>query len=549
MKRKWLCLVAALTAIMLLAACGGNSNSVFKKGSVEVSKLGVLPIVKDKITLKAFTTYHSPSQTDFVNNEFSEWLEKQTNIRIEWEVIGAQDRDVRLNIMMATNDYPDIIYNTYFTPAQQQLYGSSGMLLPLNDLIDKYGFYIKKFFEENKSMYNDMVAEDGNIYALPTFGAAVHPTVPNRMWVYKPWLDKLGIGIPQTTEEFYQMLKAFKEKDPNGNGLTDEIPFIGATKGWNTNVIPFIMNSFIYTSAYQKNAVVTDGKVKFIYNDDKYKEGLKYLNKLFTEGLIAPESFTQDDKQLMSLTSGKNNVVGVVPGGYQGSFSTITDGEKGRWSEFVPLPPLTGPDGTRFASYAPEKGAARFSITNKCANPEAAIKLADLFYKTEVFMNSMNGLKGKYWDDAAPGDIGIDGNPAKWKMLNDGANEKNYCWSQISCGAVEKGFHSARAIVGDRNYNLEVILYNAAKEYLNYIPKEDMLLPLLSFEEARSKEIVDIEQSLSKYLEEKNASFIIKGKIDEEWNKYLAELEKIGIKKLVEIYQQSYDKKIKSLNK
>jgi len=68
-----------------------------------------------------------------------------------------------------------------------------------------------------------------------------------KMWLYKPWVDKLGLEWPETTEDFYNVLKAFKEQDPNGNGKADEVPLLGATTSWRTDPFGFLMNSFVYT--------------------------------------------------------------------------------------------------------------------------------------------------------------------------------------------------------------------------------------------------------------------------------------------------------------
>ena len=76
----------------------------------------------------------------------------------------------------------------------------------------------------------DKLLYNGNIYSIGYAAKDPCQYQPDEMYVYRPWLDKLGLDIPETTEEFYQMLKAFKEQDPNGNGVADEIPF-SATPG------------------------------------------------------------------------------------------------------------------------------------------------------------------------------------------------------------------------------------------------------------------------------------------------------------------------------
>ncbi len=84
-------------------------------------------------------------------------------------------------------------------------------------------------FKAKSFFYKDLItAPDGNIYALPQVNECYHCMYQQRMWIYKPWLDKLGLKMPTTTDEFYEVLKAFKTKDPNGNGKADEIPLSGS---------------------------------------------------------------------------------------------------------------------------------------------------------------------------------------------------------------------------------------------------------------------------------------------------------------------------------
>lgn len=147
-----------------------------------------------------------------------------------------------------------------------------------------------------------VTAIDGNIYALPEVNDCYHCSMSQKMWIYEPWLKKLGLEMPKTTDELYNVLKAFKENDPNGNGKKDEIPLSITQKSWRSTIDAFLMNSFIYNPVYgssSKHMFIKDGKLDVAFNKPEWREGLRYLNKLYKEGLIAPESFTQDENQLI----------------------------------------------------------------------------------------------------------------------------------------------------------------------------------------------------------------------------------------------------------
>lgn len=119
---------------------------------------------------------------------------------------------------------------------QEMMYGQQGVFLSLNDLIKKQGYYINQMFDENPEYKEVITAPDGNIYAIPEVNECYHCSLSVKLWIYKPWLEKLDLKMPQTIEEFHQVLKAFKELDPNGNGKQDEIPLAKTAKSWNSNV-------------------------------------------------------------------------------------------------------------------------------------------------------------------------------------------------------------------------------------------------------------------------------------------------------------------------
>ena len=132
--------------------------------------------------------------------------------------------------------------------SQTYVYGAQGIFKPLNDLIDNYGFEIKKLFAYNPDARKLITMPDGNIYGLTEYEECFHCYYASKMWINEKWLSNLGMESPKTTEEFYRVLKAFKDQDANRNGdSTDEIPLSGTLRSWHSNVDTFIMNAFIYS--------------------------------------------------------------------------------------------------------------------------------------------------------------------------------------------------------------------------------------------------------------------------------------------------------------
>ena len=124
-------------------------------------------------------------------------------------------------------------------------YGKQGVLLPLNDLIKEHAPNLQQVLDSDDEYRALATAPDGNIYGIPQLIECFHCTWPNKLWMNSTWLDNLNLEAPKTHEEFKDVLRAFKDDDPNGNGSNDEIPFSGSISIAQHSVIPFLMNGFV----------------------------------------------------------------------------------------------------------------------------------------------------------------------------------------------------------------------------------------------------------------------------------------------------------------
>ena len=185
-------------------------------------------------------------------------------------------------------------------------------MIPLNDLIDQYGPNIKARLAENPQLKTQMTALDGNIYAIPSLDSAgiSHGNVGAKLWMNLAWLDKLGLQMPTTTEEFKNVLVAFKTKDPNGNGLADEIPLTGAINTWCGDPYIFLLNAFDYYDPYVP-IKLKDGTISLCANTDGFKEGLKYINDLYQAraALLIPLPLRKNEQQMSAIGNNKDAAI------------------------------------------------------------------------------------------------------------------------------------------------------------------------------------------------------------------------------------------------
>lgn len=537
-------LLFVICAVLVISGCSSNKDDPSKGNASEgdknvVTAAGEFPITEEPTTIRIMVNAR-PGVENYKTNAFTKYLEEKTNVKIEWDIVPSTAAAEKLNLTFGGGNLPDVIMGFGVTNAQQMIFGSQGIIIPLNELIEKYGVETKRMFQENLQIEEAVTAPDGNIYALPMPNDCYHCSMIQKMWVYKPWLDKLGMQPPTTIDEFYDMLKAFKTQDPNGNGLADEIPMAGSPKGWETRVDRFLMNAFTYNpSGY---VYLNNGKPDVSFNKPEWKEGVEFLNKLYNEGLLDPQSLTQDESQLIQLGENpKAPLLGVIPAGFMGSFSEI-GGPSGRFKEYVTLAPLKGPKGLQITPLAPyEANSGHYVITKAAKNPEVAFRLADALYNKEMTLRSLEGELGVHWDWADEGEIGINGEPAIWKRLMPFPNIQNDSWEQTA--PTYRPAELRLGQVNDPDNPLESILYNETKNnYEPYKASQDMVMPRLFFTSEQSSELSDLQKTITDYVSESLSRFITgDANIETEWDNYLKNLESMNLSRFLEIYQEAYD--------
>ncbi len=551
--------VLMLVMTLVLSACtgnnGNNGSSLPPSGSAaspessssgnadSVTGPGELPITKEKTTIKIMTHANSLVE-DFATNAFTKYLEEKTNIHIEWDILPEKSASEKLNLVLASGeDLPDVIMTMGISPAQQMIFGGQGLFRPLNDLIEQYGTETNKMFEAMPYVKDTITAPDGNIYAMPAPNEGFHAMFMQKMWIYKPWLDKLGLAMPTTTEEFYNVLQAFKTKDPNGNGKADEIPFSGSPTGYLTQVHNFLLNSFTYSPMSWLTA--NNGKIEVPYNKPEWKEGLKYLRRLYADGLMDAQALTQDGNQLKQL--GENPdvpILGAVSTLHMGEFTQFF-GESGRWLEYVAVPPLKGPAGVQVTPYDPYGvlNTGAYVITKDAKNPEAAFRLLDFMYNTETTLRSSYGEPGSEWEWAKDGEIGINGEQAVWKALKSWGNVQNVHWSLS--GPIFNPSTLRLSQVDDPTNPLEKMLYTETKEkYDPYKAGLDQIVPPLYLSDEDSSEIADLQLTLHNRANEMLVRSITGDvDIDKEWDAYVSSLDDMNLARYLELYQKAYDAK------
>ena len=432
-------------------------------GGVSVTKPGELPIVKEPVTLTILHVKHENVE-DYDNNKMTKFMEEQTGVNIEWVLVPSQDASQRVNLLLSTQvDLPDIfMIPSGLTNEVISDMADQGVFLRLDDMIEHLAYWYAERREQDPLIEQMMKLPDGHEYSLPKVVLSEPNSMSRRAWINQKWLDNLGLKTPTTTDELIEVLRAFKNDDPNGNGKADEIAFMGSTTGWAAYPEEYILNSFL---KYSRGTpyYIDKGKFEACYDKDAYREGLKYMHQLCAiEGLLDPASYTQENSQLQQLFDNEEiALVGLATGG--GTFIWAPmDGERVR--EYAPLAPLKGPQGVQYTYYDPFGSyyPNEFVITKACKNPEVAFRFADYMYSREVSMRNRLGEPGVDYLIPEEGAMGIDGKPATYIPVLPWGKINSSHWNEI--GPTYNDFDN-NGVKGDDPYELQQYLWNATEKY------------------------------------------------------------------------------------
>ncbi|MDL2294259.1 extracellular solute-binding protein [Ruminococcaceae bacterium OttesenSCG-928-D13] len=536
--RKWAALAMAVVLCAgLLAACGGTPEPASTPAGSEPASVPVttgddgremvgnmyvegFPIVKEPVTYKILVCNDGDPNT----MPFYEKYAELTNVNIEWEFYDYDTTVEKKNLMYTTGEYFDGVGTWCLGDADILTYADD-VWVALDGMIEQYAPNIKYAFDNFPNAWGTMTTPNGHVYGLPIM--AKQPDCGWIMHINQKWLDNLDLEMPETLEDFENVLRAFKEQDANGNGdAGDEIPFSFYDTGAN-NIYGNMFGAWGVLAGQSNQLMLRDGEVLFAPAEEGYKEGVKWLNKLYAEGLIDPEAFTQDSINYQTRgQSGDDSVYGVFI-----DFTGVNVvGEQRYVDEYISLAPLAGPDGTRMWGQGdPSIFRNMFAISTAAENPEILLRWLDGLFDPEMSYQVTNGELGEWTEK---GDDGV----YRYKPFPEGMTESEvrnkYCVSAMPY-CIMPDFPM------EQNSN-QVIKTEADKRVSPYITDEPF--PSVWRTPEQNERLSVISADLLKLAADKRVAWITgQANIDAEWDNYLADLGKIGLEDYASIYQEAVD--------
>ncbi|NLP34285.1 MAG: extracellular solute-binding protein [Clostridiales bacterium] len=505
-----------------------ETGSEVSSSTDSASNIGKFPISEEKITLDIIVTRGSqqPSWNDiYVWKKY----EEMTNIYINWIEVSSSERSEKISTALASGDMPDVFLRCKVSASDLLLYGEQGLFVDLteNDMLQTYApnywNYLSKYADTRASVQYP----SGAIYAFPQVNDGPELRVSRKVFFNKNWLDRLGLELPRTTEEFYNVLKAFKEQDANGNGdPNDEIPM---STGDFAAFQDSFLGAFGLSNRGQQNQIVDwdieNNKPRLIAGSDDYKNMLQFMNRLYTEGLIDQELFTMDGANF--LTKAEDDRIGCF------AFANLSSVPSDTTENWVGLEEaLEGPDGHKL--WAPVRahfhstGAAVISSTNE--HLEETLQWLDYFWSDEgnlfyhygdVGVTAVAKDDGSYdWTDEIydkmTGSVTFDEVVSSYTPYVGGNNPVVEVWSYFGGGETQP------------------IPAQTARNLFKY--GTDVYWPSFTFTTEENDQLTPIQTDINKYIQSARTEFIIGTRSFDTWDSYLADLDKMGLSTMLEIY-------------
>jgi putative aldouronate transport system substrate-binding protein len=379
-KKKWVSL-ACVSVLMAssLAGCTEKTEETVKKddpGTVNATASSSKPV-----SVSLFQTDNSlpfPTGDVMSKHPWFKLLGEKTNTSLELTTLPHAQYVDQLRLRLASGAKPDAIQEWGLANIEDVL---GELPIPLNDLIDKYGPNLKKVIPQSAW---DFVTREGKIYAIPVINYVGNVGSERLLFVRKDYLDKVGITeLPKTTDDFLNMLRAFRDKDPVGGGT---IPFsmrenitwgesIFGMFGFDPRYFSFINGQYIPNIVHPK-----------------MKDAIAFFKTMYDEKLIDSEFLTlKGTNWNQKITSGK---VAVWNHQAQTNFQALIEqANPGTNPKVVVIPTPKAPGVTEAGNTNLPVGGI-YVITKHAKNPEAFVKILDWLASNEGQVATYLGLEG-----------------------------------------------------------------------------------------------------------------------------------------------------------
>ena len=539
--------------------------------AAEFNDMGVFPVVKDGEGIKlTIGTPEVATITDYDDNHLTNYLRERMGIEIEIQLFDGSEYKTQLQLMTSSGArMPDLLLNFSLSATEREFYGKQGYFIDLLPYFEE-GVMTRYYEGEAVSYLTEAekattitagLSSNGALYGFPFWAVSVADPWSDGLLINNTFCEALGMDIPTTIDEYYEYLVAVKTQDPNGNGIADEIPLVGFANMANGDVIVNLLNSFCYYPDTWNGAALCcddDGNIYVPYTTEEFKEGMLFIAKLYSEGLISDLSFSQDRYGLQAmtdLTGDALDIVGSATSHRSYMFASHSSAE--RRTHYTSIGPLVGPEGVAYAASYKVEPVYRHFITSDCENPDVAFALLDYLTSTHSTLTARYGREGEYWrycteEEAARGSSWAD--LGYTEALYTTANMKlawgqqnNEIWNITSITWQPQGFTALTPAPTEDSYASETAKYNsedwngAIMARFDKAPKN--LVGTLAYTAEEQEELGTFATDIGIYVRE-CMTRMVTGEMDIEssWDEFQQNLQTMGLETVITLAQTAWDR-------
>ena len=410
MKKQQLVLALIIAALLVFVAAGCSGSSTPKtpassnNGQKEQNNEGQgkeenEPQKIETIKVAIWERGNAPEGQKITDTVMSRWVNEQLaplGVKVEYVPLPRSEESAKLSAWMASGTAPDVVLsydiNTFLK------YASQGGLAPLDDAISKYG---QDIMVNNKEAMEAVGTYDGVRYAVMARKPSVNgPT----MSIRKDWLDKLQMEIPTTLDELYEVLKAFKEKDPGGVGKDKVIPYSMPAIGQASTAFMYgttfgagMGNDGPASQIYFATGKIVDGEFKSGVVLPEGREHFRFMNKLYKEGLI-PKEFITDVNSQKHTENVMAGYVGFMDANKQ-AYAFNEEMVKGGIADvnWITLEPLKAPNGEQIINAGSPFGMFIMVPKTSIDKTEAVVKYLNWMSDPDVIVTLNDGFENEHY--------------------------------------------------------------------------------------------------------------------------------------------------------
>lgn len=498
-------LAIALTAILSVSILGGCSKETADPGQGN----GVKETGPKSITLNMMTFSHTnwPYKEDW---PIYKYLKEKTNISFKVQPVMS-DYTTTMNLAISSGEIPDLMMVNSLNAANT--HGESGAFVNFFDHLDTMPNY-KKFLEDHPDVKGAILSPEGKNFFMPLYGLEQQS---RRSWLYRDDVFKKHSLTPPTTyDELYTVSKKLKELYPDSypiavfNGLS---PLVNMAPGFNT--------SSTYYYDYDKN------EWRYGPVEDNYKVMVSYMNKFYKEGLVAPDFMAHKRKQFNDLLLQNKSFIASDYIGIMDELPLVLGDKASGFSLDFMIPPLGTPDGKPHNFFAGLQ-ADGFAVAANSKERDALLNYMDFLFSPEGIELATWGREGETFTE----ENGVRKFKDDYKGFGD---------LRTKTGIATIGAHTVLDMKAYDSMNTEK-MQAAMSKIGNYETKPQ---PRLAYTNEENEVISMVGETVKKYQEEQISKFILGQKSLDEWDAYVAEIQKLGVDQVLSVHKSAYERTLK----